>query len=88
LAYIPITIFLTLIAALVISLTINSALYYKLSKSKTYFEDAEVNRKYMRKSDQAMLIEDRKGKEEKPIGIKSIREKFLDRFADAYSTFI
>ncbi|MBP6257017.1 hypothetical protein KA405_04905 [Patescibacteria group bacterium] len=40
LAYIPITIFATLVAILFLALTLNSALYYKLSTpNKTYIPD-------------------------------------------------
>ncbi|NOZ44814.1 MAG: efflux RND transporter permease subunit [bacterium] len=88
LAYIPITIFVTLIAALLISLTINSALYYKLSKSHRYFEDELIDPQYMKKEDMILLKEERKGKKKKTKISLAIREKLLDRFSDRYARLI
>jgi len=84
LAYIPITIFATLLAALIISLTVNSALYYKLSKSRKHFEDKLVDKKYMTEGDLALLDDDRKWKTEKPEKKKNLREKILDKVSSRY----
>jgi len=88
LAFIPITIFSTLLAALVISLTINSALYYKLSKPRKYFEDKLVNKKYMLPEDVELLESDREWKEEKPKHKKDLRGKILDNIADWYGRLL
>ena len=88
LAYIPITIFVTLVAALIISLTINSALYFKLSKAQKYFEESSVDRKYMRAEDQILLDQDRAHKQEKPDTHKSWRDRFLDVFSLRYAKLI
>ncbi len=85
LAFIPITIFVTLLAALVISLTINSALYYKLSKPKKYFEDEGIDREYLKAEDALLLREDRKFKTKKNQEQRSLREKILDTIAKGYA---
>lgn len=88
LAFIPITIFVTLLAALLISLTINSALYYKLSKPRKYFEDKLIDRKYIREGDAIMLREDRKNKVEKPEKHKWFRERVLDKISMRYAKLL
>lgn len=85
LAYIPITIFSTLVAALLISLTINSALYYKLSKPKKYFNSNIWDTKHMTKENKILLQEDKKWKIEKPEDKKDRREKILDKISLRYS---
>jgi len=88
LAYIPITIFATLIAALLISLTINSALYYKLSsKRKKYYENW-VQQDYLDEVDKTLLNYDRIWLEEKPVHKKSLREKMLDNISRSYSNLL
>ncbi len=63
LAYIPITIFATLIAWLILSLTILSAIYYIFNKpKKTYIIDEESER-YMIPEEKALLTQDREWKE-------------------------
>jgi len=84
LAYIPITIFSTLLAALFIGLTINSALYFKIAKRKNYFENDEEQMKYMKKSDILLLEEDKIWKEEKKDNELSFREKMLKKVNDWY----
>ena len=85
LAYIPITIFSTLVAALLISLTINSALYYKLSKPRKYFNSNIWDTKHMKKENKILLEEDKKWKIEKPENKKDKREKILDQISLRYS---
>jgi len=88
LAYIPITIFVTLLAALLISLTINSALYYKLSKPKKEFEDGIIDTNYMILEDKNMLDQDRQWKIVHNPHNRSIREKALDHISKKYSEFL
>jgi multidrug efflux pump subunit AcrB len=60
LSFIPITVFSTLVAALFISLTLNSALFYKLSKKlPTYHKEPQIE-KFMPAEDLALLEEERK----------------------------
>lgn len=86
LAYIPITIFITLLAALFISMTINSALYYKLSKKGKYYETDIGDQDFMLPEVKALLEQDRIGKtvKEKETQL-SKREKIFDRISMRYS---
>jgi multidrug efflux pump subunit AcrB len=60
LAYIPITIFVTLIASLFISLTLNSAMYFKLTKDhKTYDPHAGAT-EHLDEEMESLLKEERK----------------------------
>lgn len=85
LAYVPITIFSTLVAALLISLTVNSALYYKLSKPKKYFNSNIWDNEFLSEDHKILLEEDRKGKIEIKEEHKSKREKLLDKLSYRYS---
>ena len=88
LAYIPITVFITLIAALFISLTINSAVFYKLSKNKKRYVREESNEKFMAQEDKVILMRERMWKTEKDHTTKSIREKALERLSRGYETLL
>jgi len=88
LAYIPITIFTTLVAALFISLTINSALYYKFSKKAKTYEKRDDENEYLNSEEIALLAHEREGKTEKHIETLSRREKFLDALSEKYSTWL
>jgi len=85
LAYIPITIFTTLVAALFISLTINSALYYKFSKQSKTYEKRDDENEYLNDEEIALLAYEREGKVEKTVETLSRREKFLDALSKKYS---
>lgn len=85
LAYIPITIFTTLIAALFISLTINSALYYKLSSKKNTYEEKPEEIDYLTDEEKALLIIEREGKKSKEEITLSRREKILDYISQTYA---
>lgn len=84
LSYIPITIFITLAAALFISLTLNSALYYKLSKKWKYFNSDIWDTDYMDKENEILLMEDRKWKIEKPEHAKNKRDIMWDKLSMRY----
>ncbi len=80
LAYIPITVFATLIAALFLSLTVSSALFIKITgKSKFYHKEKSLE-KSMWKDDRKLLEEQRVGKTEKTWEQKNLREKILGAF--------
>ena len=86
LAYIPITIFITLLASLFISLTLNSALYYKLSKPKKYYQKlSQDNNEYMLENDKILLEEERKWKSEITLEKSSWRDNILDRLGNWYT---
>ncbi len=77
LSFIPITVFITLVAALFLSLTLASAIFVKLMKSKkTYHKEVSLENN-MEKEDLELLQSDRKEKLEKSLEKLSIREKFL-----------
>jgi len=59
LAYIPITVFTTLIAALFLALTVNTTLFYKLSKNRKTYEKRSENEMHLPEDD-ALLTHDRK----------------------------
>lgn len=64
-SYIPITIFFSLLAALVISLTINPVFYYLFTKkSKTFIQEEETE-VYLSPEEKELLAQDRKGKTQK-----------------------
>jgi len=59
LAYIPITVFITLLAALILSLTLATALFYKLSSKRTvYHKDAKFEQS-LSKEETAFLKQER-----------------------------
>ena len=79
LAYIPITIFVTLLASLFISLTITPALFFKSSREKKLFTpnpDAELT---LTEDEKFILVQDRGGKVEKTESSqRSWRDKIFD----------
>ncbi len=84
LAYIPITVFITLLAALFISLTVNSAFFYKLSKPKTWYVREETAEKFLSEQDLAILTLERQGKVERWHATKSLRQRALDSLSRRY----
>jgi len=78
LSFIPITVFSTLLAALILSLTLSSTLFVKLMwTSKTYHYDPKLE-KNLRKKDLELLLIDRENKIERKIESLSLREKSLN----------
>ena len=79
LAYIPITIFVTLLASLFISLTITPALFFKSSREKKLFTpnpDAELT---LTEDEKLILVQDRGDKVEKTESSqRSWRDKIFD----------
>jgi multidrug efflux pump subunit AcrB len=87
LAYIPITIFSTLLAILFLALTLNSALYYKLSKKqKTYLPNPSAEQ-FIPEEERAILAEERA---DKTIQTEKItrRQRVLDSMSDRYEHFL
>ena len=95
LSFIPITVFATLLAALFLSLTLSSALFIKLMKSKRDFIIEKDLEKNLSSEDLELLKSDRKNKTEKiqilstegfnPLKkIWNAREIFLNKLWDYY----
>lgn len=83
LAYIPITIFATLLAALFLSLTINSALFYRFSKTKsTYIGRGEADKHLP--EDEILLMQDREGRTQIPQQKGNMRDRFLASLESKY----
>ena len=55
--YIPLTVFATLLAALMISLTLNSAIFFKLNKNKDFYELIDESEKEYYTKEQLQLLE-------------------------------
>ncbi|MCD5375456.1 efflux RND transporter permease subunit [Candidatus Gracilibacteria bacterium] len=84
LSYIPITVFITLLGALILSLTLASALFYKLAKKqKTYISDDRYENTFS-KDEAKFLKNDREGKEKEEEGNFTLRERFLDYLGGHY----
>lgn len=85
LAYIPITIFITLVASLFISLTLNSAMYYKLTKPHMTYDPHAGDSEHIGEDDMLVLEEERKGKQIQNEEQLPWRERMLDQMATWYS---
>ena len=88
LSYIPITVFVTLFAALVLSLTLATALFYKISKKKSFFHKDKNVEESLSKKEYEFLEKQRKGKKELSQDHLGIRDKFLDAIGDRYYTLL
>lgn len=84
LAYIPITVFITLIAALFIAFTVNAALFYLLSKDKKTYIINEQAEKFLSDEDTAILQAERADKTPQKEGVSTLRQRFLDKFNKRY----
>lgn len=84
LSFIPITVFVTLVAALSLSLTVASAIFIKLMKKEEYYIEEKNVVKHLRESDRELLLIDRKNKKEKSHEQLSLREKLLDKLWKFY----
>ena len=88
LSFIPITVFSTLLAALILSLTLSSAIFIKIMKSKkSYHKDKKLEYN-LHDTDLLILNEERKWKESKSIDTLSIREKFLIKMWNLYEILL
>lgn len=85
LAYIPITIFITLLASLFISLTITPTLFFQIKKEAHCYESNAENESYLSENERLILEEDRIGKSEATTQKKkSFRDKILDNIVEHY----
>lgn len=88
LSFIPITVFSTLLAALILSLTLSSALFLKMmGKSKTYHKDLKIE-KNLTESDRELLLIDRWDKEARKFDTLSVREKWLHWLWEFYEKIL
>jgi len=84
LSYIPITVFLTLLWALILSLTLATALFYKLSaKKKSYHRDEKLE-KTLSQEEKEFLVLEREWKVKSTEDTFTLRERFLDYLGDHY----
>lgn len=88
LSFIPITVFITLSAALFLSLTLSSAIFVILMKDSKYFIKEEKVERNLEKSDLDLLLEERKWKTEKSWETHNFRDKFLEKLWNFYSNLM
>ena len=84
LAYIPITVFLTLFWALILSLTLATALFFKLSKKKKSFHADEKFESTLSQEEKDFLEAEREGKRRESQETYTFRDKFLDYLGRHY----
>ncbi len=77
LSFIPITVFATLVWALLLSLTVSSALFMKLVRKSNYFHVDKSFERGLSTEEREFLIEERKWKDEHKDDTLNIRDKFL-----------
>lgn len=87
-SYIPITIFITLLAWLVLSLTLVAPIFFKLSRNKKKFEENKDFQKYWLKENVELLAYDRIGKKEIGHDQLWIRDKFLNNLIKRHKWFL
>lgn len=88
LSFIPITIFTTLLGSLLMSLTVNNALFFKLNKPWNYYfadsDDNEDDDVILSEVEQAILDKERSGKTIKPTTDKPAMERIIDKLMISY----
>ncbi|NDK10237.1 efflux RND transporter permease subunit [Candidatus Gracilibacteria bacterium] len=84
LSFIPITVFATLVAALVLSLTLASALFYKLAAKKKIYHSDPAHEESLSDEEKAFLLEERVGKTERKDDKKNRREIVLEKISNGY----
>lgn len=88
LSYIPITVFSTLLAALILSLTLSSALFSIFMKSKPFYYSNKKAEKNLSDDDKQMLDYDRSHKTERKHDHYNIRERFLHFLGVTYEKIL
>jgi len=84
LAYIPITVFITLLAALILSLTLATALFYKLSSKKISYHEDEKFEQTLSESEALFLQQERVWKTKVSEDTRNFREKLLEYLGGHY----
>ena len=88
LSFIPITVFITLLASLFLSLTVTSAIFMKLTKNKNYYRVNEQEESTISESERELLEYDRKDKIEKHWELSNIRENIFDKISNFYVSIL
>lgn len=88
LAYIPITVFTTLLAALVLSLTLSSGLFVKLIRQKPYYIREPKLEENLSEKDTLLLEIERKWREEKKEEKLWLRDASLGSLGSGYSNLL
>ncbi len=84
LSYIPITVFITLLASLFLSLTVTSAIFMKLTKNKNYYRVNEKEESTFSEDEKELLEFDRQWKLKKEWVMSNRRERVFDNIATFY----
>jgi multidrug efflux pump subunit AcrB len=84
LSYIPITVFITLLAALILSLTLATALFYRLSSKKKIFHSDEKLEETLSPEELEFLTQQREWKTQVSEDKLTYRDKFLDFLGTHY----
>ncbi len=84
LAYIPITVFSSLLATLFLSLSTNSSVFVKLAKNQSWYIKSPLAEMHMTPEEITLLTEDRTGKKERPASSETRREKIIEHMEDWY----
>ena len=88
LSYIPITIFSTLVAALILSLTISSPLFIKLHHKKNRFIKNKELEEHMKEEEKKLLEFDRQEKKKIKEKSLSFRDRFLNSLTKKYEILL
>lgn len=88
LSYIPTTVFSTLSAALILSLTVSAALFLKLSKSSKVFSNDTELEEHMDEDEKKLLELDRKWKVVVNKETITLRQRFLEKLSNNYSKIL
>lgn len=88
LSYIPITVFSTLLAWLVISLTISSAIFVFIASEKKYFYKDEEFEKTLNPSEKIFLESQREGKKELFSKELKWKQKLLNKLWEKYFSYL
>lgn len=87
-AYIPVTVFVTLLASLIIALTLSSTIYYLFAKNRKYYFPEPKIEKNMRPFQLEILAEQREWKQEAKHEKLSAKEKILANMWNLYYNYL
>jgi multidrug efflux pump subunit AcrB len=90
-SYIPITLFSTLLASLLLALTVNGALFAKLNKKLDYYyndDEHDESLAIMNDEEKEILYIEREGKKSIPLDDAPWLERIIDRMRDRYVTIL
>lgn len=84
LAYVPITVFVTLLASLFLSLTVTSPIFMKLVKDQKFYKSNKAEEDILSEDKKALLVHDRANKVEKVGWDLSVRDNIFNKLGDWY----